>query len=119
MREHNRLDFYIPPETKVWEGYNNRLFGFQASPGDMIAERLQNCEYLGMTDKVHYYPYNEPNPNFKAKVFKPKGQSGRTYTVEVSDICLFVVETNTVFTYVDNASLTFGGIVKMLNELLI
>jgi hypothetical protein len=119
MREQNRLDFYIPPETKVWEGYNNRLFGFQASPGDMIAERLQNCEYLGMTDKVHYHPYNEPNPNFKAKVFKAKGRSGQTYTVEVSDVCLFVVETNSVFTYVDNASLTFGGIVKMLNELLI
>jgi len=119
MRKENRLDFPIPSDTKVWKGFDSGFFGFKASPGDMVVERLQNQEYLGLTNKVHYFPY-EPTPYFQAKVFKVKGyRSDNTYTVEVSDECIYVVETKMVYKYCDNRHLTFGGIVKELQRLLV
>lgn len=119
MRKENRLDFPIPSETKVWKGFYGGIFGYTASPGDMVAEKLQNQEYLGLTNRVHYFPY-EPTPHFQAKVFKVRGfKSDKLYTVEVSDECIYVVETKTVYKYCDNQHLTFGGIVRELQGLLV
>lgn len=118
MRIENRLDFPIPSDTKVWMGFNSGIFGFIATPGDMVVERLQEQEYLGMTRIVHYNPYGF-SPHFQAKVFKVRGyKSNKTYTVEVSDVCIYIVETETAYMYCDNQSLTFGGIVEELQRLL-
>ena len=62
----------------------------------------------------------EPTPHFQAKVFKVRGfKSDKLYTVEVSDECIYVVETKTVYKYCDNQHLTFGGIVRELQGLLV
>lgn len=124
MRTENRLDFPVPSDTRVCDGFSAAKIGlltFKASPGDLVVEVINNSphsEYLGITKTPHYMPY-EFSPNYLVKAFKVRGRSGCEYMVEVSDVCLYVVETKTVLTYCDVRGMRFKNISSYLNDLIL
>lgn len=89
MNIENRINFQIPENTLVETGFKFTLFGFEASPGDMIVENINNApsaRYLGM-ERLSNIP-NDPMP-FKgllAKRFRCEGARTDTeYLVTVTD----------------------------------
>ena len=88
MRDENRIDFPIPDDTLVKSGFHAPLFGFKASPGDMIVENINNApsaRFLGM-EYIPDLPKYHPFKGFKAKYYRTKGaNTDREYLVTITD----------------------------------
>ena len=88
MRKENRIDFPIPEETLVETGFKFPLFGFEASPGDMIVENINNAPgsmFLGM-QRIADIPGYVPFKGLMAKWYRTLGaKTQKEYLVTITD----------------------------------
>ena len=88
MHKENRIDFMIPGDTLVEKGFKFPLFGFEASPGDMIVENINNAlgsTFLGM-HRIEHLPGYIPFKGLMAKWYKVLGvKTNKEYLVTITD----------------------------------
>ncbi len=88
MRVENRIDFTIPGETEVAKGFRFIPLLFEASPGDMIVENINNApssRFLKMERRADY-PVCKVFPGLMEKVFSVKGwKTDKEYIIHVTE----------------------------------
>ena len=96
MHKENRINFPIPGNTLVEKGFNAPIFGFDASPGDMIVENINNAPgstFLRM-HRIEDLPGSMPFKGLMAKWYKALGaKTDKEYLVTITDEGI-LVETN-------------------------
>lgn len=88
MQKDNRIIFPIPEDTLVEKGFRHRLIPFEASPGDMIVENINNApgsRFICMC-RIPDLPGPYPFKGLTAKYFRTLGaRTEREYLVCVTD----------------------------------